>query len=326
MGEIRIGAVVFGVLLLAGCASEPLTSAHPDVLPSPTMDVPNASAVDRPLYGGDCQSLLSDASVSKAFGRSEQVNSQSMDPYGWVVNAHGGLICQWGATSETTDVIIVAVPTDGLADDIRSTPPTKRNCASDADTSTCFSLTVGSVWLSGVAYGDGAADASSSLTAELAKTAPVDFSWTVPSGAWPTVMDCGRLGPAIDTAALLGGPRLDAMNFQSSNDMPAAGFQALLHKPGHSFCYWAEPDAQAGSLGTYAVAGAGAAVVSRASDPAADPVTVAGATVAYIIANPQARLYATDGANAIAIQGAGIELPSNAPAVAAALLTAIGAR
>lgn len=296
---MKLGALaVLVVISVAGCASPTAPTVTPIAEPSathtPSSTEPSPAV---PLFGGDCNNLITDEQVAAIFGplveaeRTPPLRKPSLD-------ALGGMECLWGSAPGFG---LTAAP----ASVIDSTPPSALSCVGDGGFYCTVEAVASGYWFTASAWvGDGsdlnadlaAAQAALEIVFANAATAGPPAVRSTPAESWPP-FDCETLSASADVPGVLADADLQVRESTTDVSMREQVLRASL---GATACSWMSSTSFAGFT-VELIPGGGWLVDEAAVIDGARAVTVDGATAAWI-ARPGGfesaeLLFATDGVN-----------------------------
>ncbi|ANP71952.1 hypothetical protein [Cryobacterium arcticum] len=317
-------------------------------MPPATVDLtPAAPAAPAQLLDGDCSALATDDVVSALLGAVVSAQTGFVDePSGNAVTTVGGIECRWTEVAGVTGATGASLTTVMIGSDAVETTPDGVECyetsfdASGVLASTCsFSVSSGSVWLSGVAAMAAGADeqdaravvaAVNDIIRAMPAPRPVGSGST--AQVW-TAAGCADLSARAGLPEVLDSSGLLVGDVDSSGAERPAGNAAALAATGSFGCSWYHngdtPSGELSGFNSATLPGGGWAQTQVLALPGATVVELAGVDLAVRVPMDEAVtgvpevLDVFDGANWLQIYGAG-ELADLEPA-AVALVAALNA-
>ncbi|QYF74177.1 hypothetical protein [Cryobacterium sp. PAMC25264] len=346
---LAVSLLTVTALLLSGCApASPAPPVSESATPPATVNLtPAAPAAPAQLLDGDCSALATDDAVSALLGTVVSAQTGFVDePSANAVTTIGGIQCRWAEPAGVTGVTGASLTTVMVGSDAVETTPDAVECseasfdASGALASTCsFSVSSGSVWLSGVAAMAAGADEEDARAAVAAVgdiiralPAPRPVGPSATARVW-TATGCADLSARAGLPDLLDSPGLRVDDADSSGGQRAAGNGAALAATGFFGCSWYHdgdtPSGEVSGFTSEALPGGAWAQTQVLVVPGATVVDLAGVDLAVRVPMDEEVtgvaevLNVFDGANWLQVSGAG-ELSALEPAVVA-LVAALNA-
>lgn len=274
-------ATLIALLATAGCASDPAptetATAAVAETPTPTVTIDPAPVL---ALGGDCADLLSDADATAAVGTSMAYFAPR-----WSSGATellGGLACTWSTTDEYMGAVltVVAYPDAVVPDEVR-TAWAQPGC-DGASLPTCWrSGTVAGTWIYASAQ-------DSSLASQVwdtaASHATADAAPATAQSSWWATPECADLDARSDLAAAAGVDALTVAVSEMSSAATTAPSSIPALRGTTTSCTWTRVDGDTwGSFSVVFVPGGGDYIATALAADGAEPVDVAGATVAVSV-------------------------------------------
>ena len=223
---------------LAACApaASPTPSATPTRAGAHTAaPKPRTNTAPAQTFGGDCDSILSTASVSAAVGATVALDAATLTgPIDYAVPSVGGTECDWSdpAGKGVQQLSLFTLPAS-----LFQAGDKAMDCSTGSGAATCYFNAVDSgYWFSGYLVSGGnvsAATAQAAATgletrlAAAAKSAGAVPSPTPIAGAWTKPASCEALGTTAGIVAASGSPTLQPDSLDTESDM-ADGYYAAL--------------------------------------------------------------------------------------------------
>jgi hypothetical protein len=281
---------------LVGCAEpeQPVAAPAPEATATPT-PTPEATVGPERLFDGECAGLFDDAALAADVGvpLAPQATPWDLDPEYAAPAQLGGLRCNWSESSdaESPGLSVVVLPESAL------TGPESVEPECTEGYGCTFTASSNGFALFGVLYDPSApiADTVAAYEALVVRFASAVSAESqpgryLPSGAWPTGIDCSSLDAQRLVGAAIGAPGL-APGTAGGDAEPNRGYYRAGEAADLTACGWFG-DAQ--SVRLQVLPGGAWIEDDIAALPGVTPATVQGATAAYAVDD---RLHVFAGAN-----------------------------
>jgi hypothetical protein len=280
-----LAAFVVVAASLAGCAGQPAPASAPtptaSASPAPT---PEAVVGPERLFGGDCAELFDDAALAADVGTPLALQSAPRDlaPEYAAPAQLGGLSCHWSGSADAASswLSVVVLPESVLAgpEDTESECVEGYGCTFRASSNGFALFGVHHHPSSPTADVVAAYEALVVRFASVVSTEPQPERY-LPSGAWPSGIDCFSIDAQRLVGAAIGEPGL-APSTAGGDAEPNHGYYRAGEAADATPCGWF---GDARSVRLHVLPGGAWVEDDVAALPGAAPATVPGATAAYVV-------------------------------------------
>lgn len=337
-------SIGLALVLLSGCAAgtpAPVQST-PAAVPTGSSAEPTAEPTEDPDAGGTAPAQAFDGDCSLVFSTQEITDLAgwaAADPVAFVstvpdmalVHQVGGLGCVWSpAGGDEGYLQLTVVPQKELSKQVENGTTCFLQsektyiCAIDLDANG-YHLSANFTTANTASYNKANAISGRIADAFTAHAEVLDQAATPkqPTGAWPLDFSCADLGKKAKIGTALGNKKLKISDGGGDVQVTAAETDLWGGRP-FLRCYWADPEAELGTIAQVTVAVLGGAAWTQqeiAVLPGAEEVDVEGAERAIVVTDPNGLgsttgdLHIFDGVNWLVLSSEGIDPAELYPAV-----------